>query len=202
MDFRWLEREILPAYPQARIVLLRPSMTFLMMQTRDVGGIASALPNFEKVTHIFLPVNDSRDREHADGGNHWSLLLVSVIDRVAFHYDSLGGSNFFEAQKCAERLSRVLGFSLRFHQLDDCPQQANSNDCGVFVCILMRHLLIKRLLNANSTEKVSMSMGGTWVDSSGGRKEMLGIIESLRKEGERRRSASPFASSRTPPRIE
>ena len=173
-----------------------------MMQTRDVGGIASALPNFEKVTHIFLPVNDSRDREHADGGNHWSLLLVSVIDRVAFHYDSLGGSNFFEAQKCAERLSRVLGFSLRFHQLDDCPQQANSNDCGVFVCILMRHLLIKRLLNANSTEKVSMSMGGTWVDSSGGRKEMLSIIESLRKEGERRRSASPFASSRTPPRIE
>lgn len=172
------------------------------MQTNDWRDITSALPNFHKVTHIFLPINDSRDRERADGGSHWSLLLVSVIDRVAFHYDSLGGANFYEAQRCADRLSRVLGTPLRFHQLDDCPQQENSSDCGVFVCILMRHLLVKRLLNANSSEKVSMSMAGKAIDSHGGRKEMLKIIESLRKEGERRRSASPFTSSRTPPRIE
>ncbi|KAK0624783.1 hypothetical protein B0T17DRAFT_638660 [Bombardia bombarda] len=199
----WLEREILPHYSRARIVLLRPSMTFLLMQASDVKSIGSALPNFQKVTHIFLPVNDSRDRERADGGSHWSLLLVSVIDRVAFHYDSLGGANFYEAQKCADRLSKVLGIPLRFHQMDDCPQQENSSDCGVYVCILMRHLLIKRLLNANANEKVSMSMGNKVIDSHGARKEMLKIIESLRKEGERRRSASPFAnSSRTPPRIE
>ena len=200
--FRWLEREILPKYPQARIILLRPSMTFLLMQAVDVKSIASALPSFQKVTHIFLPVNDSRDRERADGGSHWSLLLVSVIDGVAFHYDSLGGANFFEAQKCADRLGKVLGQPLRFHQMEDCPQQENSSDCGVFVCILMRHLLIKRLLNANANEKVSMSMANKVIDSHGGRKEMLKIIESLRKEGERRRSASPFSSSHTPPRIE
>ncbi|KAK4116575.1 cysteine proteinase [Canariomyces notabilis] len=198
----WLEREILPKYPQARIVLLRPSMTFLLMQAADVKTIASALPDFSKVTHIFLPINDSRERERADGGSHWSLLLVSVIDRVAFHYDSLGGANFYEAQRCTDRLSRVLGIPLRFHQLEDAPQQENSSDCGVFVCILMRHLLVKRLLNANSSEKVSMSMAGKMIDSRGGRKEMLKIVESLRKEGERRRSASPFASSHTPPRIE
>ncbi|KAK3335812.1 hypothetical protein B0T19DRAFT_436634 [Cercophora scortea] len=198
----WLEREILPKYPRARIVLLRPSMTFLLMQAVDVKSIGSALPNFSKVTHIFLPVNDNRDRELADGGSHWSLLLVSVIDRVAFHYDSLGGANFYEAQKCADRLSKVLGVVLRFHQLEDCPQQENSNDCGVFVCILMRHLLIKRLLNANANEKVSMSMANKVIDSHGGRKEMLKIIESLRKEGERRRSASPLAPTHTPPRIE
>ncbi|KAK0734503.1 nedd8-specific protease-like protein [Lasiosphaeria miniovina] len=198
----WLEREILPRYPQARIVLLRPSMTFLLMQSVDVKGIGAALPNFSKVTHIFLPVNDNRDRERADGGSHWSLLLVSVIDGVAFHYDSLGGANFLEAQRCADRLSRVLGMALRFHQMEDCPQQENSSDCGVFVCILMRHLLIKRLLNANANEKVSMSMANKMIDSYGGRKEMMKIIESLRKEGERRRSASPYASSHTPPRIE
>ncbi|KAK3941127.1 Ulp1 protease [Diplogelasinospora grovesii] len=200
----WLEREVLPKYPRARIVLLRPSMTFLLMhqQPADVKAIASALPSFQKVTHIFLPVNDARDRERADGGSHWSLLLVSVIDGVAFHYDSLGGANFYEAQRCADRLGKVLGMGLRFHQMEDCPQQENSSDCGVFVCILMRHLLIKRLLNANATEKVSMSMANKMIDSHGGRKEMLKIIESLRKEGERRRSASPFASSTTPPRIE
>jgi len=177
-------------------------MTFLLMQAADVKGIGSALPNFQKVSHIFLPVNDNRDRERADGGSHWSLLLVSLIDRVAFHYDSLGGANLYEAQRCADRLSRVLGIPLRFHQLEDTPQQENSNDCGIFVCILMRHLLIKRLLNASANEKVSMSMANKIIDSTGGRKEMMKIIESLRKEGERRRSASPFPSSRTPPRIE
>ncbi|KAJ4297418.1 hypothetical protein N0V88_004340 [Collariella sp. IMI 366227] len=200
---RWLEREILPQYPQARIVLLRPSMAHLLMQTVDMKSAASALPSFNKVTHIFLPINDSRDRWNADSGSHWSLLLVSVIDRVAFHYDSLGGANFSAAQRCADRLGRVLALPLRFHQLEDCPQQENSRDCGVFVCVLMRHLLVKRLLNANSTEKVSMSMSGKAVDSHGGRKEMLKIVESLRKEGERRRSASPYAGpSDEPPRID
>ncbi|KAK1757904.1 hypothetical protein QBC47DRAFT_167151 [Echria macrotheca] len=199
----YLEREILVRYPQARIVLLRPSMTFLLMQALDVKNIGGALPNFDKVTHVFLPVNDSRDRERADGGSHWSLLLVSVIDRVAFHYDSLGGANFFEAQKCADRLAKVLRAPLRFHQMEDCPQQENSSDCGVFVCLLMRHLLVKRLLNANADQKVSMSMANKVIDSPGGRKEMLKIIESLRKEGERRRSQSPHPSShKTPPRVD
>ncbi|CAP60316.1 uncharacterized protein PODANS_1_6170 [Podospora anserina S mat+] len=198
----WLEREVLIKYPEAKIVLLRPSMTFLMMQSSDVRSIASALPNFDKITHIFLPVNDARDSTRSDLGSHWSLLLVSKIDGVAFHYDSLGGANYYEAQKCTDRLSKVLGQALRFYQMNDCPQQENSSDCGVYVCILMRHLLIKKLLNANATEKVSMSMAGKAVDSRSGRKEMMNIIESLRKEGERRRSASPFPSSSTPPRID
>lgn len=72
--------------------------------------------------------------------------------------------------------------------LDDSPQQENSSDCGVYVCIQMRHLLLKRLLSANAKEKVSMSMGGKLVDAHGGRKEMLKIIETFRREGERRRS--------------
>jgi sentrin-specific protease 8 len=47
-------------------------------------------------------------------------------------------------------------------------------------------------------------MGGKMVDSNGGRKEMMAIIENLRVEGERRRSrsASPFAHGKTPPRID
>ncbi|KAL1854839.1 hypothetical protein VTK73DRAFT_8692 [Phialemonium thermophilum] len=199
----YLEREILPKYPQANIILLRPSMTFLLMKDPDIKSVASALPNFAKVTHIFLPVNDNRNVSEAEGGSHWSLLLVSTLDGVAFHYDSLGGANYAEARHCTNQLARILGQPLRFHQIEDCPQQENGSDCGVFVCILMRHLLVKRLLNANAREKVSMSMANKMIDSHGGRKEMLKIIESLRREGERRRSASPFAtSSHTPPRIE
>ncbi|WYZ42491.1 hypothetical protein EsH8_VI_000190 [Colletotrichum jinshuiense] len=199
----WLEREILPKYPQARIILLRPSMTFLLMKEPDMRQIRSALPDFSKVTHIFLPINDARNVAQAEGGSHWSLLLVSAIDGVAFHYDSLGGANYAEGRLATHKMSEILGRPLRFLNLEDAPQQENGSDCGVFVCILMRHLLVKRLLSANAREKVSMSMANKLIDSHGGRKEMLKIIESLRKEGERRRSrsASPY-SSKTPPRIE
>ncbi|KAK4031383.1 hypothetical protein C8A01DRAFT_51517 [Parachaetomium inaequale] len=191
----WLERQVLPKYPQARIVLLRPVVSHLLMQTTDLKNDASALPDFREVTHIFLPISDSRDRWNADSGSHWSLLLVSAIDRVAFHYDSLDGSNYSAAKRAVDRLGWVLNVPLRFHQMEDTPQQDNSKDCGVFVCILMRHLLIKRLMETKSNEKVSMSMSGKIIDSRGGRKEMLRLVESLRKEGERRRSADPFAGS-------
>lgn len=163
-------------------------MTFLLMKEPDTTAIRSALPNFERATHVFLPINDARYVNEAEGGSHWSLLLVSRIDRVAFHYDSLGGSNRSEAAAAARALERVLRTPLRFLHLEDTPQQENGSDCGVFVCILMRHLLLKRLLCANAKEKVSMSMANKMVDSNGGRKEMMKIVESLRKEGVRRRS--------------
>jgi sentrin-specific protease 8 len=185
---RYLEREQLSQYPSSNIVLLRPSMAFMLMQTPDPLTLKEALPNFSKTTHIFLPINDARNVSVAEGGSHWSLLLVSVIDGVAFHYDSLSRSNYNEAMLATQKISQLLGRNLRFLNLDDSPQQENSSDCGVYVCMQMRHLLLKRLLSANAKEKVSMSMGGKVIDANGGRKEMLRIIELFRREGERRRS--------------
>ncbi|KAH8657564.1 ulp1 protease family protein-like protein [Tricladium varicosporioides] len=208
----YLEREELRKYPSSHIVLLRPSMAFMLMQTENPLTLKEALPNFSKTTHIFLPINDARNVSVAEGGSHWSLLLVSVIDGVAFHYDSLSPSNYNEAMLATRRVSELLGKNLRFMNLDDSPQQENGSDCGVYVCIQMRHLLLKRLLSANAREKVSMSMGGKLVDAAGGRKEILRTIENFRKEGERRRSyeesrsSSPFGKkgneSRSPPRID
>ena len=163
-------------------------MSFMLMQTPDPLTLKDALPDFTKTTHIFLPINDCRNVELAEGGSHWSLLLVSVVDGVAFHYDSLHSSNRTDAQLAAQKISQLLGRPLNFIDLEDSPQQENSSDCGVFVCVQMKHLLLKRLLKAGSQEKISMSMGGRSIDASGGRKEMLKIIESFRKEGERRRS--------------
>ena len=185
---RYLEREELKRYPSSHIVLLRPSMAFMLMQTPNALTLKEVLPDFSKTTHIFLPINDARNVSVAEGGSHWSLLLVSVIDGVAFHYDSMTPSNYNEAQGATRQLSVLLGRALKFLNLDDSPQQENGSDCGVFVCILMRHLLMKKLLSANAREKVSMSMGGKLVDATGGRKEILRTIEGFRREGERRRS--------------
>ncbi|ETS86819.1 hypothetical protein PFICI_00647 [Pestalotiopsis fici W106-1] len=195
----FLEREVLTKFPQANIVLLRPSMAFLLMKDRDTNAVRKAIPSFDGVTHIFLPINDNRNVAMAEGGSHWSLLLVSVIDGVAFHYDSLEGANNEEALMCLRRLEHVLHKKLRFHHLSECPQQDNGSDCGVFVCIIMRHLLVKRLLAVNAGEKISMSMAHKAIDAVGARKEMINIVNSLRKEGERRRSSS---HSNTPPRVD
>lgn len=176
-------------------------MTYLLMRERDPSALRAVLPDMSKVSHIFMPINDAASRTQPDG-SHWSLLLVSRIDGVAFHYDSLGGANNGDGQRATEQLSKLLGIPLRYQAISDCPQQQNGNDCGVFVCILMRHLLVRRLLNANAREKVSMSMNNKLIDANGARKEMIKIIESLRKEGERRRSASPFAKSEGAPRID
>lgn len=159
------------------------------------------LPDFRNVTHIFIPITDVKDLSKPEGGTHWSLLLVSAIDGVAFHYDSLGSINLPEAREATSRLAILLGINFRFRNIEDTPQQENGNDCGVFVCVLMRFLLVKRLLNAHAREKVSMGLSGKMIDAHGGRKEMLKIIENLRREGERRRSTSPFVRKEVP-RIE
>lgn len=201
----YLEREKLSAYPKANIVLLRPSMAFMLQNTPNPLTLKTALPDFAKTTHVFLPVNDCRDVTRAEGGSHWSLLLVSIVDGVAFHYDSLYSSNLHDAKLVSHKISQLLGKPLRFINLEDCPQQENSVDCGVYVCLLMQHLLMSKLLQAQAQDKISMSMRGKAVDARGGRKEIMRIIETRRKEGERRRSRShsPYtgSKSKSPPRI-
>lgn len=135
-----------------------------------------------------MPITDCNNPNLAEGGTHWSLLLVSVVDGVAFHYDSYFQANQTEAFDVTNKLSRLLSVKLRFIQLQDTPQQENGSDCGVYVCIFMKHLLLKRLLMVRTNEKVSMSMGGKKIDAREGRKEMMRIIEERRKEGEKRRS--------------
>jgi sentrin-specific protease 8 len=203
----YLEREDLKAYPKASIVLLRPSMSFMLMQTPNPLTLKEALPSFYGVTHVFLPINDNADVEQAEGGSHWSLLLVSIIDGVAFHYDSMSGNNEREARSTAMKMEHLLGRRLRFIPMLDSPQQENGSDCGVFVCVLIKHLLLKKLLRADASKKVSMSMKDAHINARDGRRQMLKVIEERKKEGERRRSRShsPFrphsAHSKSPPRI-
>lgn len=185
---RYLEREDLTAFPKASIVLLRPSMSFMLMQTPDPLSLKEALPDFSTTTHVFLPINDCADVTAAEGGSHWSLLLVSVIDGVAFHYDSMSASNDREARSTTMKMEQLLGKRLRYIPMHDSPQQENGSDCGVFVCVLMKHLLLKRLLRADASRKISMSMKDAHINARDGRKQMLKVIEERKKEGERRRS--------------
>ena len=163
-------------------------MVYLMKETPDPRTLKTALPDFSKTTHVFLPINDNPNPGVAEGGSHWSLLVVSLPDAVAFHYDSLLGVNQLEAEKVTRKFERLLARVMRFVQMQDAPQQENSSDCGVFVCLLMDYLLRKRLLMADSRSKVNMSIAGKEVDASGGRKKMVKVIDGYRREAKRRSS--------------
>lgn len=163
-------------------------MSQMLMHTPDPLTLKEALPNFSRTTHIFLPINDNTDVEAQDGGSHWSLLLVSVIDGVSFHYDSMDHHNNNEAARTTLKLERLLGKRLKYIPMSGSPQQDNGIDCGVFVCIAMRHLLLKRLLRADASKKISMSMSDTQIQAKEGRKIMLKVIEDKRKEAVRRSS--------------
>ncbi|OJJ42917.1 hypothetical protein ASPZODRAFT_154897 [Penicilliopsis zonata CBS 506.65] len=126
--------------------------------------------------------------DNAEGGTHWSLLLISIVDGIAFHYDSLPPGNHWEAYNATVKVGRLLNRAIRFVHLSDSPVQENGSDCGVFVCLTMRYLLLKRLLQTNSDRKVSMSLGHKEINATAGRKEIAKIIDGFRKEGERRRS--------------
>lgn len=184
----YLERQFLSDFKSSNIVLLRPSMSFMILQTPDPRSLREALPDFTRTTHVFLPINDCRNVAEAEGGTHWSLLLISIVDGIAFHYDSLPPGNVWEAQSVSAKFGILLGRRIRFLHLEDSPVQENGSDCGVFVCLSMRHLLLRRLLLASADEKVSMSLSGRKVDARAGRKEISRIIEGFRKEGEKRRS--------------
>lgn len=151
-----------------------------------LNTIVSALPPLKEATHIFLPINDNPNPAVAEGGSHWSLLVVGVSDRAAFHYDSLMEGNDHVAREVTARLQRLLGEKLRFFGLPNTPQQENSMDCGMHVCMTMKHLLLNRLLRATASENVDMSMGGKRQDAQQGRRDMLKLIEKLRARALRR----------------
>jgi sentrin-specific protease 8 len=219
MGYRYLEHEQLAKHTGSAVVLLRPSMVHLLKShpsaldfmlghdrslliIRGCLGpreLLPVLPDLKKASHIFLPINDCRDLQIAEGGSHWSLLVVGITDRIAFHYDSLSPSNYIEAQLVHAKLQHLLGFGLTLANLDDTPQQDNGSDCGVHVCWAMQHLLVRRLLAVGQQKEVDMSLGGKRLDASRMRREMYRICEGLRKKASRRLNNNfPRPSSSTP----
>ena len=95
--------------------------------------------------------------------------------------------------------------------LEDSPQQENCSDCGIFVCVIMKHLLLRRLLTTPTVREINMSMGRQDVDARKGRLEIGKVIEKQRREAKvRSRSRSPMVGGReggvrgdvrSPPRI-
>ncbi|KAI5296629.1 hypothetical protein KEM52_005211 [Ascosphaera acerosa] len=173
-----IEREQLRGPDAEHIVLLRPSMSYMVLRTTDTSSLHDVLPSFKNTTHIFVVVNDNENVDEASGGAHWSLLVVNVADKRAYHYDSYNCANEHEAQALTKKVGRLLFRDLKFVRVGSCPQQANESDCGVYVCMLME-LLVQRLIGRDASHLVSMELANVSLDAGLARQQMLGRIEEV-----------------------
>ena len=141
-------------------------------------------PDFLTCTHIFAPVNDNDELSvGGGGGKHWSLLMISVQDKLALHYDPLKDYNTGPARETMRNLGTVLGTRLIFHIMDDTPTiPHNTYDCGPLVCMWMK-VLIDRLLSTKIEDTVDFHLDDEdcHLKIKQERKRILDFIKDLRK---------------------
>lgn len=91
---------------------------------------------------VLLPVNDNENPAQANGGFHWSLLVIDhrVQDHTVFiHYDSLGYTNLPASRQLYKRLHPQFPGQPVFVQADT-PRQQNGFDCALYVIAIAREI--------------------------------------------------------------
>ncbi|KAK9467502.1 hypothetical protein V1512DRAFT_261342 [Lipomyces arxii] len=154
-----------------QIILLRPAMVFLLAQSYDPLDLKDVLPNFEGARYIFLPINNNTNVTLAEGGSHWSLLVVDVRTERSYYYDTLYDSNIPDAEVVSKKLAKLLGCGrIHIHSIPT-PQQHNGSDCGVMVCMLTSAVLQKVVdFQRDSDTALNMHLGDYDCNPSRGRR--------------------------------
>lgn len=163
--------------------------------------------NMLAASHILIPISDSNAGGAGDSGSHWSLLVICPADGLALHYDSITDehgrlkfSNDAHAHLVCSMVEGVLGTQLHFVAMTSTPgQEYESNDCGIYVCVLMRHLLFGRILQAQTDEKINMDLRRLQVNGPAARRRILTVVlELICKARRRQLEASPGSDPQMP----
>lgn len=135
------------------ILLLPPSLCYLVLVSTDPQSLISMFPEqFQKCKFLILPLND--------GGSHWSLSVISILDKTFYSFDSLTNLNIEENDLICSNFSIIISqlnkqakYKLVRKTLNT-PQQLNDSDCGIFV-ICLTCFVISELIGANLTKNSS-----------------------------------------------
>lgn len=180
---RFLEHTLLKSQ-QNKIVLLRPTMAQMLLLTPNPRSIRTALPDIRKAEHVAIILNNNMDGRFSDGGTHWSLVWVSMAQRLSLHYDSLPrGGNRSQAKIITKALSIILKTELEFVHMKDNPIQRNGFDCGLRACVTLEFLIENVFQNRDSGEpddEYSLSLKGWDIDTHLSRRELQFLVERLR----------------------
>ena len=99
------------------------------------------------------------DSDHAiaflrhQNNNHWSLVVAFPKDKKIVYYNSLNMTR--DAQKHPTRI-QTLYPSIQWQNVDNtdnCPQQTNGNDCGVYVCMFAESVAKKEAITPDTKYK-------------------------------------------------
>ncbi|KAK9326434.1 hypothetical protein V1517DRAFT_311775 [Lipomyces orientalis] len=165
------------------IVLLRPSMVFLLAQSPNPLDLKDVLPPLDGARFIFLPINNNANVGLAEGGSHWSLLVVDAKKKTGYYYDTLEDINVQEAEIVVKKLTKLLDCGKLTLYSMPTPQQTNGSDCGVMVCMLTSHIL-QKFVDSRSSADVDMHIAEDAISPSRGRQLMsYTILELISKYG-------------------
>ncbi|CAD6265879.1 unnamed protein product [Miscanthus lutarioriparius] len=129
------------------LLLLPPSIPYLLSNLPDSAVVAAVA---DPLRLVLLPVNDNPDASIAEGGSHWTLLILDNATSPSaprfVHHDSLPGApNLPVAARLADALRPLLSGSDSKRDTvplieGPTPRQTNGYDCGVYVMAIARVL--------------------------------------------------------------
>jgi len=134
------------------LLLLPPSIPYLLSNLPDSVAVAAVADPLRLASRrlVLLPVNDNPDASIADGGSHWTLLILNNATSPSaprfVHHDSLPGApNLPVAARLADALRPLLSGSDSKRDTvplieGPTPRQTNGYDCGVYVMAIARAL--------------------------------------------------------------
>ncbi|GMM36065.1 hypothetical protein DASC09_033900 [Saccharomycopsis crataegensis] len=177
------------------IVLLKPSLAFLLLKFPDPTALQGILPPLELSSFLFVPINDNDDVEAAEGGSHWSLVVVSLLEGVAYFYDTLAEDedegNYEESMALVTNLNFYLeavggGHKKVVGKVVKTPLQINGSDCGVHV-LQITAILLARIMECGEDGGIPYGLEGLELSALDGRiwilRDMLEKIREKRKSG-------------------
>ncbi|KAF5097249.1 hypothetical protein D0Z00_002458 [Geotrichum galactomycetum] len=159
------------------IQLVKPSIAYLLLHTQDIESMAVEMQSgLRNAQFLFLPINDNPDVSAVEGGTHWSLMVISIVDRKALYYDSMyEGFVTSAAARMRKQMSRLLRIDLELISVMT-PQQLNGSDCGVIVAEITA-LLLNRLVH--ETGQINLECGPMPLVPHAGRTFILSRILQL-----------------------
>lgn len=130
-----------------------------------IREIFDSLDFFTKEKVLFV-LNDRVDPT-AVGGSHWSLLILNRKLSQFRYYDSMKPSKEAVARQIVTILTPFLGSAQHSFVMEDCAQQSNSFDCGMYVIEFVRGEL--ELTSTSSPVRIDSAYINTqrqhWLDT-------------------------------------
>jgi hypothetical protein len=173
----WLEGDCIDLFIQSRCSLLEdrlkikalPFTTYFLSSVED--GLVGPLKGYEKVDVMshdlwIMPFHAHSFNEKNKQGkwirNHWSLVVVILKSKTIMHIDSRTDGAFHNndiirfilsfIDSVWNRRKPLVWSEWTFYRPTDIPDQKNSHDCGVHVCLWTHVLCMSQGLTINHKE--------------------------------------------------